>query len=186
MKKLNKKGFTLVELLAVIVVLAIVMSLAVVAITNVLDSTRKNSFVADAKSFLEGAHQLVSSDGVSNLFGPSNGDFAPTCSGGSTDTKYIPISAINLDRGGVTSPYGNKYIKRDPSESSDLTTSVTADKAKKGSYIMVVATTASSSVGCTYSYSIFLTDGVYSIGTAATPEGELTVETSKVKVASGL
>lgn len=180
MKDINKKGFTLVELLAVIVVLAIVMSLAVVAITNVLDSTRKNSFVADAKSFLEGAHQLVSSDGVSNLFGPSNGDFAPTCSGGTTDTKYIPISAINLDRGGVTSPYGNKYKK------GDSTTSLSETEAKKNSYIKVVATTASSSVGCTYSYSIFLTDGVYSIGTAAEPEGELTVDTSKVKVASGL
>ena len=32
----NKKGFTLVELLAVIVVLAIVMGIAAVAITNVL------------------------------------------------------------------------------------------------------------------------------------------------------
>ena len=45
MKKIgNNKGFTLVELLAVIVVLAIVMGIAAVAITNVLDSTRKNAF----------------------------------------------------------------------------------------------------------------------------------------------
>ena len=51
MKKINKKGFTLVELLAVIVVLAIVMGLAVVAISGVLDNARKATFVADAKQF---------------------------------------------------------------------------------------------------------------------------------------
>ena len=48
----NKKGFTLVELLAVIVVLAIVMGIAAVAITNVLDTTRKNAYVASAKQFI--------------------------------------------------------------------------------------------------------------------------------------
>lgn len=40
----DKKGFTLVELLAVIVVLAIVMGLAAVAITSVLNNTRKICF----------------------------------------------------------------------------------------------------------------------------------------------
>ena len=65
----NKKGFTLVELLAVIVVLAIVMSIAVVAITNVIDSSRKAAFVLDAKQFLDGAVQLVDGDGLNNLAG---------------------------------------------------------------------------------------------------------------------
>lgn len=46
----NKKGFTLVELLAVIVILAIVMGLAAVAITSVLNNTRRSAFDTDAKS----------------------------------------------------------------------------------------------------------------------------------------
>jgi len=49
----NKNGFTLVELLAVIVVLAIVMGIAAVAMTNILDNMRKNTFVADAEQFIE-------------------------------------------------------------------------------------------------------------------------------------
>ena len=181
MKNINKKGFTLVELLAVIVVLAIVMSLAVVAITNVLDSTRKNSFVADAKSFLEGAHQLVSADGVSNLFGPSSNNYAPTCAGGGTQTKFIPLEAINLDRGGVTSPYGTAYQKAKGNKSLDTAPS-------DGSYIKVVAETDKSDPqsptygSCKYTYSIFLTDTVYSIGAKGSEILESKVNTSEVKV----
>ena len=44
MKKLNKKGFTLVELLAVIVVLAIIMVIAGGAILNTINDTRRKSF----------------------------------------------------------------------------------------------------------------------------------------------
>ena len=63
----NNKGFTLVELLAVIVVLAIVMGLAAVAITGVLENTRKAAMVSDAKSFLNGAHSLVNSSDLSTM-----------------------------------------------------------------------------------------------------------------------
>ena len=65
----SKKGFTLVELLAVIVVLAIVMGIAAVAITNVLDSTRKNAYVASAKQFIAGAKTLVNADEMNILLG---------------------------------------------------------------------------------------------------------------------
>ena len=45
-KKLNNKGFTLIELLAVIVILAIVMGVAANAILNVMNDSRKNTFIA--------------------------------------------------------------------------------------------------------------------------------------------
>ena len=41
MKKLNKKGFTLVELLAVIVVLAIIMVLTVPSVLSSMNSARQ-------------------------------------------------------------------------------------------------------------------------------------------------
>ena len=107
----NKKGFTLVELLAVIVILAIVMGLAAVAITSVLNNTRRSAFVTDAKSFIEGARDLVNSDALNDLLGTSGGNYAPSCANGTGETNFIPVSAIRLESGGETSPYGNPYQK---------------------------------------------------------------------------
>lgn len=44
MKKLNRKGFTLVELLAVIVILAIVVGIALVTVLPTLDRSKEKSF----------------------------------------------------------------------------------------------------------------------------------------------
>ena len=44
MKKLNRKGFTLVELLAVIVILAIVVGISLVTILPTLEKSREKSF----------------------------------------------------------------------------------------------------------------------------------------------
>jgi len=43
MKRLNKKGFTLVELLAVIIILAIVVTISIPAITNVINDSKNSS-----------------------------------------------------------------------------------------------------------------------------------------------
>ena len=165
MKKIrNNKGFTLVELLAVIVVLAIVMGLAVVGITSVLDNTRKSAFLADAKSFIAGAHSLVQGDEANKLLGDAT-DYAPDCyaTNAADKTKIIDIDKIPLDGGQkVTehkSPYGNLY-----SNTSKIQVSVDAD--------------------CKLTYKIFLTDGVYKIGTAATDTGmieESDLDVSDVK-----
>ena len=187
----NKKGFTLVELLAVIVVLAIVMSLAVVSITGVVDDTRKKAFVDDAKSFLDGAHQLVTNS-LSDIGGDVTAGYAPQCKGisgggtGVSDTRYIPISTINLDRGGINSPYNNKYDKGELKAPVKPSTE-NAVPAKIQSYVKVTAyITDATTVSCEYHYYIYLTDGVYSIGTSSSPAAEIeyTGDADSVKVVS--
>lgn len=49
--KLNKKGFTLVELLAVIVVLAIIALIGFTSVGGIIDSTKKNAAASTASNF---------------------------------------------------------------------------------------------------------------------------------------
>lgn len=61
MKKLNRKGFTLVELLAVIVILAIVVGITLVTVLPTLKKSRQEAFNVTAQTaadFLEKQYQL--------------------------------------------------------------------------------------------------------------------------------
>ena len=51
----NKKGFTLVELLAVIVILAVIILIAVNAVLPQMNRARKNSFADEAMNYLKAA-----------------------------------------------------------------------------------------------------------------------------------
>lgn len=66
MKKMNRKGFTLVELLAVIVVLAIVMVLAVPQILNQMNNSKKKSFQLYAERILSSTMTAYNSDDLLN------------------------------------------------------------------------------------------------------------------------
>ena len=46
---MNKKGFTLVELLAVIVILAVILVIAVPQILNTIDESRNGALMSSAK-----------------------------------------------------------------------------------------------------------------------------------------
>ena len=84
MKKLNKKGFTLVELLAVIVVLAIIMIIAVPAVIQSMDTAKKNSLVIEARKAINVAMQKVQTD---------------TLTGTELKTCYT-LSDLKIDGGG--------------------------------------------------------------------------------------
>jgi len=55
----NKKGFTLVELLAVIVILAIILAIAIPGISGIINSAKKGSFESDAKMIVTGIEYKV-------------------------------------------------------------------------------------------------------------------------------
>jgi len=166
MKKIgNNKGFTLVELLAVIVVLAIVMGIAAVAITNVLDSTRKNAFVASARSFIAGAKTLVNTDQTDVLLG-GTGTYSPNCPTSGTATKPIYLSSIKTENATNESPYGQDYDT-------------------SASYVLVTATPDATTVGsCNYTYSIYLTDGLYAIGAVNSEVAEASLASTSVQPVS--
>ncbi len=90
MKKMNKKGFTLVELLAVIVILAILMAIAATNIGPVIDNSRRSSMRTTAQQLIDAVRLQLT----------SNYELFPG--------QYCFSEAI-LDSGGKSAPFGGEY-----------------------------------------------------------------------------
>lgn len=76
-KRLNQKGLTLIELLAVIVILAIIAAIAIPAIASIIQKQEEKSVLADAQQVISSA-KLAYSDGACTE-DPSNKKI--TCTG---------------------------------------------------------------------------------------------------------
>jgi len=63
MKKINKKGFTLVELLSVIVILSVVVLIATNAVVPMADSAKKQVFATEANEIIKHAWALYGKNG---------------------------------------------------------------------------------------------------------------------------
>lgn len=87
----NNKGFTLVETIAVIIILGVVLSIAVPSITNVVKSTNKNRMISDAETFISEVKEYVESDTIGNT---------------PIDNKY---TLGNIKSKLSKSPYGEEY-----------------------------------------------------------------------------
>ena len=59
---MNKKGFTIIELLGVIVVIAILMSIALFGASQILITAKKNIYVNNAKEFMKAARYEIMKD----------------------------------------------------------------------------------------------------------------------------
>ena len=68
MKKLNRKGFTLVELLAVIVILAIVVGIAIPGVSSVINGAKHSAMETALKS----AHNYLQKHFDVNLLTPGS------------------------------------------------------------------------------------------------------------------
>ena len=92
-----KKGFTLVELLAVIVILGVIMSIAIPNIVATIDRNKKSSYIEDAKRMISAAEYKIRSD--SSIEYPTNDSI--------TVITLSKLDNSELDE----SPYDTKYSK---------------------------------------------------------------------------
>ncbi|MED3962199.1 prepilin-type N-terminal cleavage/methylation domain-containing protein [Niallia taxi] len=60
----NEKGLTLIELLAVIVILGIIAAIAIPSIANIIEKSRFDAIKADAVQILNGAQTYISSNEI--------------------------------------------------------------------------------------------------------------------------
>ena len=93
---MKNKGFTLVELLAVIVILGVILVIAIPSISAAILNSRKNAYVATANEFVDGVKLITLND--------------PTKLPTGEDPTFIPITEIKLEKGSSTkSPFGKLY-----------------------------------------------------------------------------
>ena len=93
MKK-NNKGFTLVEIIGVVVIIGVIMLIAIPAVSSYIVSSRKSSYISNVSAFIEtvrGEYQMKN-------FGSFLYD---------DEVMIVPIEAITLDDGdNVETPFG--------------------------------------------------------------------------------
>jgi type IV pilus assembly protein PilA len=88
--KLNKKGFTLVELLAVIVILAVILVIAIPNVLSIIEKSRKDSTVNTAKMMVKAAQLAVAQ-------GQTAGGTAITVPSSANTAVTIKLSSLGLD-----------------------------------------------------------------------------------------
>ena len=89
----NKKigAFTLIELLAVIIILGVLMIIAIPSVTEYIQTSRKNSYIVTAQSFIDAATTKVNSMEYDVMDVDA--------------TYYLPTKCISFEKGG-DSPFG--------------------------------------------------------------------------------
>ena len=115
MKKKNKNGFTLVELLVVIVVLALIMIITIPAVLDVMDDTRRNAFVLYAQKVVKDTQtQYVYDSNIGNAGGSGLYVYDITSDIGYTSTgNYRGYVVVNAENTGTTYTlflYDNNYM----------------------------------------------------------------------------
>ncbi len=95
---MDKKGFTFIELLAVMVILGILFTIASTAVSGYIHSSRVELLVDDALS----SQQMVSQDIVLERF-QAPVDY--------NDVTIVSASLLNKEQGGVHSPFGSNYVE---------------------------------------------------------------------------
>ena len=100
MRKLNKKGFTLVELLAVIVILSVVMLIAVTAVGPLMARARKSALATEGIGMVNAAKSAYQAEQLTGKFSSTSSVcfdlqwlckhnyFEKGCDGSTTGDKY--------------------------------------------------------------------------------------------------
>lgn len=118
----NEKGFTLVELLAVLVILAIILTIAIPSITSIVDSTKKSAFESDVKMLIKGVEYKLLQD-------PGFAD------GGYTEATVATVDEVGGD--------SNQYDHFEITKINPVTITVVARKGGKFGRLCVQGATFS-------------------------------------------
>ena len=106
----NNKGFTLVELLAVIVIMGILMMVAIPSVTRTIENSRKDTFVDIAKSYANAARNMWTTDNLTCNGTVSSavddGDYYILINSKETAKDSLPTL---VDQGGKSS-WGNRDV----------------------------------------------------------------------------
>ena len=122
----NKKGFTLIEIIAVIVILGVIMVIAIPSVSSMIMNSRKKTYLVAANRYIDGAKSFVSTNDL-NLRDESI-------------TFYIPKKCLAMDKM-QESPFG---------EWKDVYVAVTFDGVKY-QYYYTSTDTAGMGVSLTHS-----------------------------------
>ena len=110
MKKIKKEGFTLVELLAVIVIIAIILAIAIPSISNVIDRVSRNAFESDAKMILKAVEYKVLEDRSMNISDVNESTMKAFLNIDNSNYQTVTIKEIN-DKRYITIVGKNKWDK---------------------------------------------------------------------------
>lgn len=95
----KKKAFTLIELLAVIVILCILLAIAIPQVTQYITKSRKDSLVTTSKDFID----AVRNDAHSDIY-----EFPI----GNNDVTIVTLDLVKLAKGGKKSPFSGNWLPR--------------------------------------------------------------------------
>ncbi len=135
---MNKKGFTLVELLAVIALVAILSGLAVANVVASINNSKKNNFLMDAKRMVSKAEYLMSqnrnnrelaktANGIKFSYNDLNekNEFLKDADGGDFDThSFVKVTYSNNQYVYCICVIGSKRIIGDKCDSISESTCV--------------------------------------------------------------
>lgn len=95
---MNKKGFTLVELLAVIVILGIALTIAIPAVSNYIDKSKKEGFVTVLREYVSAIQKGMASE---EYLSPID----------QNEVLIVSLDLIPLDKGKKESSYQAEWVK---------------------------------------------------------------------------
>ena len=97
MNKLNKKGFTLIELMAVVIILIIIIFIAITRISKNVEDTENNTIIANAGAYIKAVNSFIQVESLNN----------PAYTNGAYTFKQLDELGVNVSG---TKPSSGKFI----------------------------------------------------------------------------